>query len=275
MSENAGGDRMRLTISHGTVYTYDAPIDYALQELRLTPKSRAGQTVLSWETTIEGGRKELEFDDHHNNHVMLVSGEPGRRELSIHCTGEVEIEDRAGIVGSHGGYAPLWLFRRATPLTKPGPQVRKLASGLGNGFDGDIERLHALSQAITDRVSYELGTTHTETAAEEALQAGSGVCQDHAQIFVSAARLLGFPARYVSGYLMMNDRVEQDATHAWAEAHIEAIGWVGFDVSNGISPDGRYVRVATGLDYKDAAPVSGMTFGQASGSLDVVVQVEQ
>jgi transglutaminase-like putative cysteine protease len=83
------------------------------------------------------------------------------------------------------------------------------------------------------------------------------------------------PARYVSGYLMMNDRVHQDASHAWAEAHVEGVGWVGFDVSNGISPDARYVRVATGLDYREAAPISGLRFGQGGEALSIDIQVQQ
>jgi transglutaminase-like putative cysteine protease len=114
-----------------------------------------------------------------------------------------------------------------------------------------------------------------DTKAEDALEAGRGVCQDHAHVFIAATRLLGYPARYAGGYLMMNDRVQQDAGHAWAEAHVEGLGWVGFDVSNAISPDARYVRVATGLDYREAAPVSGMRFGAASESLDVSIQVQQ
>lgn len=91
----------------------------------------------------------------------------------------------------------------------------------------------------------------------------------------SVPRLAGIPARYVSGYLMMNDRIEQEATHAWAEAHIEGLGWVGFDISNGISPDPRYVRVATGRDYRDAAPVTGISFGGTEQVLTVDVAVEQ
>ena len=78
-----------------------------------------------------------------------------------------------------------------------------------------------------------------------------------------------------SGYLMMNDRIDQDASHAWAEAHIGGLGWVGFDVSNGISPDERYVRIATGLDYRGAAPVSGMRMGTSGESMIVSVQVQQ
>ncbi|MFT6009030.1 MAG: transglutaminase-like putative cysteine protease, partial [Parasphingorhabdus sp.] len=81
--------------------------------------------------------------------------------------------------------------------------------------------------------------------------------------------------RYVSGYLMMSDRVDQDATHAWAEAHIQGLGWVGFDVSNGYSPDERYVRIATGLDYREASPISGMRYGSASEDMIVTLQVQQ
>ncbi len=101
------------------------------------------------------------------------------------------------------------------------------------------------------------------------------MCQDHAHIFIAAMRHLGHPARYVSGYLMMNDRTQQDATHGWAEAYFDHIGWIGFDVSNGHSPDQRYIRVATGLDYRDAAPVRGMRYGAAQENLVVQLQVQQ
>jgi transglutaminase-like putative cysteine protease len=74
---------------------------------------------------------------------------------------------------------------------------------------------------------------------------------------------------------MLNDRIVQDAMHAWAEAHIDGLGWVGFDVSNGISPDTRYVRVASGLDYADAAPVSGTRIGGNTETLSVAIDVVQ
>ena len=135
--------------------------------------------------------------------------------------------------------------------------------------------LHNLSTTISERVGYETGQTHVNTTAEEAAAAARGVCQDHAQIFISAARTIDVPARYVSGYLMMNDRTEQEATHAWAEAWVQGLGWVGFDVSNGISPDPRYVRVATGRDYRDAAPITGISFGPAAEQLTVSLAVEQ
>ena len=138
-----------------------------------------------------------------------------------------------------------------------------------------VPTLHNLSTTIRERVAYDTGHTDVDTTAEEAVIAGHGVCQDHAHIFIAAARMLEIPARYVSGYLMMNDRIEQEATHAWAEAWVHGLGWVGFDISNGISPDPRYVRVATGRDYRDAAPITGISFGAVTAELSVDLAVEQ
>jgi len=74
---------------------------------------------------------------------------------------------------------------------------------------------------------------------------------------------------------MMDAAVEQAASHAWAEAYVAGLGWVAFDPANGISPDERYVRVATGRDYRDASPVSGILLGRAQERLAVTVTVEQ
>ena len=266
---------MILKINHKTSYHYDAPVDYGLQQVRLTPKSREGQKILSWNIGIEGGRKELSFTDHHANHVDLISIDRGGSRVVIHAEGEVETADRSGIIGLHHGCTALWLFRRPTLLTTPGEKIRSLVKELGGGYESEIARAHALSSLIVGHVPYATGRTDADTGAEQAIINGAGVCQDHAHIFITAMRLLGHPARYVSGYLMMNDREDQDATHAWAEAWFDDIGWVGFDVSNGYSPDDRYIRVATGLDYNDASPGSGMRFGPTGESMLVQLQVQQ
>lgn len=265
---------MILKISHTTSYHYDRPVPYALQQLRLRPKSRPDQNVIWWDISVEGGKKEVSFEDEHANTVDLISFEPSVQDIIVHCEGEVDAIDTHGVVGAHTGFAPLWLFRRSTPLTRAGSHVRALAASLEDPGD-ELEFLHRLAVHILDALPYSTNQTSADLTAEQAMNAGHGVCQDHAHVFIAAARYLGYPARYVSGYLMINDRVEQDASHAWAEAHVEGLGWVGFDVSNGISPDARYVRVATGLDYLGAAPVSGMRFGESTENMLVKLQVEQ
>ncbi|GGD90193.1 transglutaminase [Tsuneonella deserti] len=266
---------MRLAIRHATRYTFDQPVVHALQRLRLTPKATQGQVVLDWSMRLEGAREELQYEDQHHNHVTLISVEPGVEEVVITCEGTVETRDHAGVIGYHSGHLPLWSFVGQTDLTRPGSRLRHLLRGLEAPDRSRLEYLHALSAAIREQVAYGTGATGANTTAEQSLEAGCGVCQDHAHIFIGAARLTGIPARYVSGYLMMNDRIDQEATHAWAEAHVDGLGWVGFDVSNGISPDPRYVRLATGRDYRDAAPVTGISYGGAREELHVEVAVEQ
>ena len=263
---------MRLKIYHETRYRFEAPVTYGLQQLRKTPKTSHQQWVMAWETDVSGGVKELSFDDYHHNVTELISFDKGVTELVITSKGEVELSDSHGVVGRHRGPAPLWLYQRETERTRARSGVR----GLLRQIEGDtpLEQLHSLMAVVHASVEYEIGASQPDWSAEHAIEAGRGVCQDHAHVFIACARELGLPARYVSGYLMMNDRVTQDAMHAWAEAHVDGLGWVGFDVANGISPDTRYVRVATGLDYSDAAPVSGTRIGGSGEALDVRIEVQ-
>ncbi|MEY4721793.1 MAG: hypothetical protein RIQ46_1518 [Pseudomonadota bacterium] len=266
---------MLLSVRHVTHYAFSQPVAHGLQRLRLTPKTTHGQDVREWTMALSGAVLEAEYEDHNHNRTTLISVLPGTTELVVTCTGMVETADNAGVIGLHAGHMPLWAFETQTALTRPGPRLRALAAALAP-LKGEVLNLcHELSRSVLAAVAYEIGHTSVTTTAEEALVAGHGVCQDHAHIFISAARLLGVPARYVSGYLMMDDRIEQEAGHAWAEAHVPGLGWVGFDVSNGICPDARYVRVATGRDYGDAAPVTGLCYGPGESVLAVKLAVEQ
>ena len=266
---------MRLKLSHSTRYRYETPPSYGLQRIRLTPHSTPAQQILSWDVAVGGALTEATYEDHYGNGVTLLNIEPDAAMLEIIVTGEVETTDTNGIFGTRRGPSPLWMYRRATPLTTPGEHVQAIVTDFAARDDSGLSRLHALSGQVAELVDYHIGMTDAATTAEEALERGEGVCQDQTHVFLAAARALGYPARYVSGYLMMNDRVTQDAGHAWAEAHVDTLGWVGFDISNGISPDDRYVRIACGLDYSEAAPISGLGYGAAGESLDVAIQVQQ
>lgn len=268
---------MKLSITHVTTYTYDTPVYYALQQLRLIPRSGHGQNVIAWNASITGGAKQITFDDQFVNHTELVRVDPGVTKVEIVSQGVVEVEDRAGVVGNHAGFAPLWLFLEPTEKTTAGPLLKQFAkeAHAATAEMDDLERLHFLSTSIAQKVTYETGKTDARTTAEMAFEAGHGVCQDHAHVMITVARLLGFPARYVSGYLFMDGQVEQDASHAWCEAWTPTLGWIGFDVSNGICPDARYVRVATGREYRDAAPIQGIRQGPGREELHVALQVQQ
>lgn len=265
---------MLLKIKHTTTYCYDAPVVYALQKLRLRPQDVRVQTVIDWDVHVSGGTIETHYIDHYSNHVDLVNVDRNMQEVAITAQGTVETHDGSGVLGKIYGPAPLWHFLQPTIATHADDTIKGLAEGVGQASD-KIAAMHELSDRIITAVPYEIGKTDSHTSAAQALQVGAGVCQDHAQIFIAAARQQGIPARYVSGYLMMNDRTDQDATHAWAEAHVQGLGWVGFDVSNGVSPDERYVRIAVGRDARDAAPAEGMRIGPAQEQMIVSLQVQQ
>ena len=266
---------MRLSIRHTTRYRFTDPVAHGLQRLRLTPKETQGQRITRWSMDYEGAHEQFSYDDQNHNHVTLVAVDEGAREVVVSCTGQVQTEDKAGVLGRHSGHLPLWSFLCRTRLTEPGPRIKQLIASVERSEGGMVATLHNLSAAIREKVDYQTGATNVDTTAEEAVAAGRGVCQDHAHIFIAAARSLDIPARYVSGYLMMNDRIDQEATHAWAEAYVQNLGWVGFDISNQISPDPRYVRLATGRDYRDAAPITGISFGAVTEDLTVELAVEQ
>lgn len=265
---------MRLKISHTTTYTYDQPVLYGLQQVRLTPITDNTQTIWNWAVIAEGGTQELQCTDQYENQYLLIKAQTGATQVTLTASGEVETHCSNGIYGQIYGRAPLWHFTQATPRTAAGPNVSSLCKQHAQG-SWDIAKLHTLSQHIRAAVPYGQGVTNVTTTAEEALRLARGVCQDHAQIFIAVLRCAGVPARYVSGYLKMDDRIDQDATHAWAEAHLEGLGWVAFDVSNGISPDERYLRLAVGRDSADAAPVSGLRLGNTQETMRVTVQVQQ
>lgn len=264
---------MRLKIAHRTEYSYDQPVAYALQRLRLVPLSGPTQTVANWTLAIEGAAEEVRYLDHFGNDTRLVSVTGAAHAVVVTASGEVDTQDKAGVLGPGKGFAPLWLYLPATELTAAEERVGALAASVPDG--APLERLHRLMRSVFERIVWKPGTTGIATTAEQALAQGTGVCQDHAHAFIAAARKLGIPARYVSGYLLMDGTTDQAASHAWAEAHVAGLGWVGFDCANDVCPDGRYVRVACGRDYREAAPVSGIILGQANERLAVSLTVEQ
>ena len=265
---------MRIAINHTTHYRFASPAWHGLQRLRLSPRGGAMQSVIDWQVSVEGGTIEARYDDHNLNHTMLVAFGTDTDTIAVRCHGVVETHDRAGVYGKHGGFMPLWAFAGQTALTKPGARMGQLAARYKAGDDA-VQMLHDLSDEIRGAVAYEVGRTTAETTAEAALGAGHGVCQDHAHIFIGVSRALGIPARYVSGYLRIDGVEDQQAGHGGAEAHVAGLGWVGFDVSNGVCPDDRYVRLAVGADYRDAAPVTGMSLGAGSSALEVSLKVAQ
>lgn len=265
---------MRIRIDYETRYAYERQARSIIQSLRLTPRSTEGQQVRDWRIETDVDTRLRRSEDAFGNIVHTLYTEKPTDALAIRVTGEVATVDTGGVLkGTPERLSPL-VFLRDTPLTHADPAMRDFAAGIGEG--PTLNRMHALMTAIADRVKFMVGSTTPDHTAADAFAQGQGVCQDHAQIFIGCARRLGVPARYVSGHLHRSDGVvDQEASHAWAEAWIEDLGWVGFDAANGVCPTEHYVRIACGLDALGATPIRGSKYGGGRETLNVALRVRQ
>lgn len=267
---------MRILIRHETSYAYASPARSALQLLRLTPRSCDGQFVRRWRVEVDVDARLDRSEDAYGNITHLIFIEGPIKHLRISAEGDVHTRDTGGIVSGALEKLPQSFFLRDTSLTHATEPLRRFAREHLAAEGGDLlAALHAINSALHRDMTFDVGVTTSTTAAGDAFARREGVCQDFAHILIAAARSVGAPARYVSGYFMRTDRSDQEAGHAWAEVHVEGLGWVGFDPAHGMCTTDQHVRVAIGADYCDAAPVRGAQVGGQDERLGVNIDVQQ
>jgi transglutaminase-like putative cysteine protease len=267
---------MRICVAHETVYRYDPPCTGVIQTLRLTPRNHAGQYVVNWRIDVSADCRLEPQEDAFGNitHAFSLAGPLG--ELRLLAEGEVETQDTAGVVRGAVERFPPALFLRETALTHADKTILVYAAQFPRPTAGNtLAALHALLERLHEDIDFDPQATSAAHSAADALREGHGVSEDLAHIFIAVARALGVPARYVAGYFRGEDASDQNgglrAGHAWAEAHVPDLGWIGFDPANGVCATDQHVRVAVGLDYLGAAPVRGAHYG--GGQEDVAVKL--
>jgi transglutaminase-like putative cysteine protease len=176
-----------------------------------------------------------------------------------------------------------WDFLQATRYVPLDGAVAHLAGQIERGEDA-WETARGLVERVRDSMTYERGTTHVHTRADEALADGRGVCQDFAHVLIGLCRAHGVPARYVSGYLFdpnggngdgEPEASERGASHAWVDVYDEQRGWLSLDPTHDTEQTERYVRVGVGRDYADVPPTRGVYRGKASEELEVSVVIRE
>lgn len=266
---------MRLLISHSTRYSYEQPARGIMQVLRMTPRGHDGQYIARWriEPTVEG--QLTSSTDHFGNIIHVFAADEPINEFTLNVRGEVEVSDTSGIVRQSVELLPDGCYLRSTSLTEADEAIRRFSEQHRDRSGNVLSTLHRLMAGVHGKVAFDKEATGVATAAAEVLSLGRGVCQDLTHVFIAAARHLGIPARYVSGYVLAPDGIAgQQAGHAWAEAKVPYLGWVGFDPTHLTCPSSSHVRVAIGLDYADAAPVRGSRRGGGRESMEVRLLVE-
>ena len=258
---------MQLNIEHRTRFTVDAPVDYTIQQLHLTPQDGFGQRVKHWEIRVNG--KIQSHADAHGNlaHTLVVDGP--HNAIDITAFGEVE----TGLdIPPAADPLPLQVYLRSTPLTTMVEPLTTFSGYFGKPGAGlDQVGAHALMRAVLDRVIPLEATPAPIASAADAFVAGMGSSQDLAHVFIACCRYLGAPARYVSGYLF-SATDQQVANHAWADVWVEG-EWLSVDIARGQLANGIHVRLATGLDVRDACPIAQVRqAGGATTSFRVLAQ---
>jgi transglutaminase-like putative cysteine protease len=269
---------MRLAVSHRTVYRYDRPARFVAQSHRLTPADSLGQRVERWSITADGAHFGARCRDGAGDLIVTMTHPGPVEEIAIVVEGLVETRDTAGILRGRAETIAPMVYLRSTAATALNRSLTELCDRAlaGSHGAGDLDRAHLLSAAVAEAIAYAPGVTHAHTTAAEALEIGQGVCQDHAHALIAVARGAGLPARYVTGYLFASEDGEpHEASHAWAEVFVEGLGWVGFDPANRCCPDERYIRLGSGRDARDAAPIRGVSGGFAEEDMEVEVIVAQ
>lgn len=263
---------MQLSIRHETVYRYTAPLSYTIQQLRLSPRGDVHQRNLSWQISTPGHRHE--FVDAYGNacHMLTITGM--HDEVRIVAAGTVDVTplDR-GRLAESGSLSPL-VFTVPTRLAGADAAVSDFAQRHIKPGARSNELL-ALAEAIRGSVAYQSGTTAVTTTAADALSLGSGVCQDHAHLFLACCHAYGIPARYVSGYIDPGGTSHAES-HAWVDAWVDEVdfsGWVSIDVTHAKFASDSHCRLAVGRDYESAAPVRGVRTGGGTETLSVKVSV--
>jgi transglutaminase-like putative cysteine protease len=266
---------MLLSIEHHTRYIYSEPVNYTIQQLRLTPPSGFGQHVKCWDIKANGNLHAVEDSYGNITHTMVI--DKPHTEIIIIAFGEVETGLTANISENQSTQKhalPLPIYLRDTPLSASDGVIRAFAKPFQTSPSKQNLALEEMMHALLARVRYIKGVTEVTTSAVEAFQLGQGVCQDHAHIFIACCRSIGLPARYVSGYLFTEDGSLMQ-THAWADVWLQEQGWQSFDVSNGCRTHAVHVRLASGLDYRSASPVTGMRSGGGVEGMASSVVVNQ
>ncbi len=274
----------RIGIRHVTGYVYKRPVTSSYNEARITPISNDRQLVLESTVDVSPPASVYRYWDWWGTLVHSFDLQEPHDELSIVGTSVVETSGSVGppdspatwgdLAGAavRDRFSELLGSSRYVALTDV---VAGAAAELDPGLD-PLETCQAVVATVRDRLRYERGTTTVSTTAADALEIGSGVCQDFAHVALGLLRARGIPARYVSGYLHPSSAAETGAvvagqSHAWVEAWVGE--WMPFDPTNGSPVGERHVVVGRARDYADLAPLNGIFHGGPAKALGVSVEL--
>jgi transglutaminase-like putative cysteine protease len=280
---------MFYSIRHLTQFHYDLPVSESLMELRMHPRTEGGQRCLSFELSVDPRAQVYFYRDYLGNSVHHFDVPAKHTQLRIIAESLVEVQtadplpprldsDSWAQLDALVAAGDYWEMLAPGQFAQPTPALARLIDDLQvERRDDPLSFLKGLNAAIYGWFDYVPKATRVDSPIDHAIEARKGVCQDFAHIMTALARHVRIPCRYVSGYVCPRadgaDRSPGGASHAWVEALLPGLGWVGFDPTNNLIANDRHIRTAIGRDYADVPPTKGLFKGDAASELAVSVRV--
>ena len=280
---------LQYLVRHTSRFAYSVPISESMMEVRMQPRGDGRQRCLRFELTTQPRARVFAYQDSLGNvvHHFDIPGRHSRLWVTADAVVEMapagpipeELPESAwGDLDEIAVSGERWHTLQPSHFARETPLLLELVEELKLQREADpLTLMRRLNYAVFHSFTYEQSQTKVDSPIDVALKARAGVCQDLSHIMIALARRMGIPCRYVSGYLSpsteSHDRSAEGATHAWAEAYLPSLGWVGFDPTNDVLAAERHIRVAVGRDYADVPPTRGVFRGEARSALSVRVTV--
>ncbi|GAC1367027.1 MAG: hypothetical protein NVSMB44_32100 [Ktedonobacteraceae bacterium] len=280
---------MYYTVRHVTRFRYSSPITESMMEVRIQPRSEGIQRCLDFRLNTSPRSQILGYRDENGNRVHHFDVPNKHTHLTVTAETIVEVITPPVVpealtpstwqeLDALTADDEYWDALQPSHFARPTELLYQLMRDLDiRRRDDPLSVVKGISTAIYNNFEYAKQNTRVDSPIDDALKIRRGVCQDFAHIMIALVRELRIPCRYVSGYLFQQsergDRSSVGATHAWVEALLPNVGWVGFDPTNNTIAGERHIRVAIGRDYADVPPTRGVFRGKSESELSVTVRV--
>ena len=282
---------MFYAIRHFTSYRYNRSVWQSMMEVRMHPRSEGNQRCFVFQLSVNPRARIFGYTDSYGNLVHHFDLPSRHSQLTIISDALVNIEAQPSIPDfmEYQGWQELeeivekkdyWDMLMPSHFARSSPELEQLAGEIGvteRKRRSPLAFLQDIASGVHRSFSYVKKSTAVNSPIEDALRSRQGVCQDFAHIMIALVRNARIPCRYVSGYLYHSTEnvhpATEGATHAWVEALLPGLGWVGFDPTIDRLASEQHIRTATGRDYADVPPTRGMMKGKAGTQLQVRVRV--
>jgi transglutaminase-like putative cysteine protease len=277
---------MRVAISHLTRLDFADEVLESVMDTHLGPRDDCDQHIERFELRLEPTGHVRRYQDgfantahlltHTRPHVFLQV--TALTEVRTHLADPFELPPR-----TPDPLDPMELADGldASPYIPSLSALEEMAAPFRMADPSDaFSVVRSLSEMVYRDFTYRQNVTDVYTSVERVVEDRQGVCQDFAHLLIGLCRAIRIPARYASGYIVVNGKTESaaptrgsDASHAWVEAFTPTHGWRGFDPTNNLVANDRYVKIAIGRDYHDVPPTRGTYQGGGTERLTVAVNV--